>query len=591
MSRSARSERSDGTRTVERQLWRDAPAARRLSSAAIVLAAAAAFCWIAVALLLSGVVADVFVAGASLRAVAGPIVLMVVLVLARSALLWASALVAQRSAEAVKIGLRERLAVKLLRLGPIAVRGARTGELVYAVGEGVESLDAYVTRYVPARTLVIVVPLGIALVVLALDRLAFGILLVTGPVLVVLLGLIGRRISDLAERREHELAWMNAHFLDVLRGLPTLKLFGRAADQADRIELVSRRHGAATMDVLRIAFQTTLVLEWGTTAATALVAIEASARLMGGGIGFGQALAALLLTPEFFLPLRRLSAEHHVGRSGAAALRRISAILDEPERIASRVGRDRPRLPEPLEIRIEDVWVAYEEGKRPALSGCSVELPSGRTLALVGPSGSGKTTIANVLLGFVEPDRGTVMVDGKDLADIELSWWREHVAYVPQHPTLFHGSVAENLRLARPGATDDELAAAARIAGAHRFVTELPEGYATPIGEGGWRLSGGERQRVAIARAVLRDAPVLILDEPTSHLDGEVETAVLDGLARFAKGRTTLLITHHPATAFGVDLVAPMDRGRVAQTRVPGRSDGRDGLEPSVVFGTHGRQG
>jgi ATP-binding cassette subfamily C protein CydD len=454
---------------------------------------------------------------------------------------------------------------------------------VYAAGEGVEALDPYVTRYVPARMLAVVVPPAVAIVVLALDRWAFVILLVTGPVLVVLLGLIGRRVRDLAERRERELAWMNAHFLDMLRGLPTLKMFGRSAEEAETIELVSRRHGSATMDVLRTAFQTTLVLEWGATAATALVAIEASTRLLSGGLGFERALAALLLTPEFFLPLRRLAAEHHAGRSGTAALQRVDAILNEPDRMAPSAARGRPRLPDRLDVRLEDVWVSYEDGKRPALSGCSIELPAGRTVALIGASGSGKTTVANVLLRFVEPDRGLVTVDGRALAEIEPAWWRRHVAYVPQHPVLFHGSVAENIRLARPGANDDEVVAAARVADVHRFVMGLPDGYATAIGEGGWRLSGGERQRIAIARAVLKDAALWILDEPTSHLDADVGPTVLGALARLTRDLTTLLITHRPEPTFGADLVLLMDRGRVT------RFAERDDVDAWAVSATPGR--
>ena len=343
--------------------------------------------------------------------------------------------------------------------------------------------------------------------------------------LVLLLGLIGRRVRDLAERRERELAWMNAHFLDVLRGLPTLKMFGRSAEQAETIRAVSRRQGSSTMDVLRTAFQTTLVLEWGATAATALVAIETSVRLMAGGLAFERALAVLLLTPEFFLPLRRLSAEYHVGRSASAAAERVYAVLDAPVRIhVPAPGAGRP-LPARMDVRFDDVVVTYDDGSRTALAGCSLEIPHGRTVALVGPTGAGKTTVANVLLRFVDPDRGRVTVGGEPLSELDPALWRTRVAWVPQHASLFHGSVADNLRLARPDASDDDLVVAASAANAHGFVTDLPDGYATPIGEGGARLSGGERQRIALARAFLKDAPLLILDEPTSHLDRESAVA------------------------------------------------------------------
>ncbi|HKN80744.1 MAG TPA: thiol reductant ABC exporter subunit CydD, partial [Actinomycetota bacterium] len=505
---------------------------------ATALSVAAAFCWIAFALLLAIVVARVFVDGGTLGSVETLLLAMLALALVRGVLLWSSEVVAQRAAGGIKTDLRERLAAALVALGPTAVRGERIGELVYTAGEGVDTLDPYVTRYVPARVLAVLVPVLVASVVAVLDPWSVLVLLIAGPLLVLLLGLIGRRVRDLAERRERELAWMNAHFLDVLRGLPTLKMFGRSADQAETIRAVSRRQGSSTMDVLRTAFQTTLVLEWGATAATALVAIETSVRLMAGGLTFERALAVLLLTPEFFLPLRRLSAEYHVGRTAVAAAERVYAVLDTPVRIHVPTPSAARQLPARMDVRFDHIVVTYDEGSRTALAGCSLEIPHGRTVALVGPTGAGKTTVANVLLRFVDPDRGRVTVGGEPLSEIDPALWRTRVAWVPQQASLFHGTVADNLRLARPDASDDELMAAATAANAHAFVTDLPDGYATPIGEGGARLSGGERQRLALARAFLKDAPFLILDEPTSHLDRESETLVLEAASRLMRDRT-----------------------------------------------------
>lgn len=560
---------------VERRLWTEHPRARRTVRAATGLSLLGVGCWIAVALLLAAVVGRVFVEAGTLASVEGLLAGMVGLVLARGAFVWAGEVVAQRAAGVLKTDLRQRLAARLVALGPTYTRGERIGELVYAAGEGVEALDPYVIRFVPARSLAVVVPLVVAAVVAVLDPWTVPILLLTGPVLVLLLALIGRRVRDLTERRERELAWMNAHFLDVLRGLPTLKMFGRAAEQAETIEAVSRRQGSSTMDVLRTAFQTTLVLEWGATAATALVAIETSVRLMAGGLAFERALAVLLLAPEFFLPLRRLSAEYHVGRSALAAAERIHAVLDEPVRLPARASAPRHPLPLSLDVRFDDVVVTYDDGSRPALDGCSLEIPSGRTVALVGPTGAGKTTVANVLLRFVEPDRGGVTVGGRPLSEIDPAKWRSRIAWVPQHPSLFHGTVAENLRLARPDASDEELVDAARAAEAHRFVAELPGGYDTPIGEGGARLSGGERQRLAIARALLKDAPFVILDEPTSHLDREHERLVLRAVSRLVEGRTVLVIAHQPEPVARADLVVSLRAGRVVGTDHPSQPDAR----------------
>src|SRR5262245_6232880 len=559
-----RHERQDraADRAIERRLLVEHPRASRTLALATVVSFGATACWIGFALLLSVVVDRVFLGGGSLGSVSALLAGMVALVLFRGGLVWRSEVVAQRAAEDVKTSLRERLAITLAVLGPTYTAGERTGELVHTLGEGVEALDGYIARFRPARALAALVPLVVALVVLAIDPWTVTILLVTGPVLLLLLSLIGRRVRDQTRRRERELGWMSAHFLDVLRGLTTLKLFGRSAEQADTIAVIGRRYGSATMDVLRTAFQTTLVLEWGATAATALVAIEASVRLMSGELAFGRALALLLLAPEFFAPIRRLSAEYHAGRAGAAAASRLYEIVDEPGRIAAPLAGS--RLPARLDARFEDVRVAFEGGTRVALDGCAFEIPEGSVVALVGPTGAGKTTVANVLLRFVEPDAGRVVVGGLPLAGGDPPRWRTLVAHVPPHPYLFQGTVADNLRLARPEASDAELIAAVTAANAHGFVSRMPDGYDTPVGEGGARLSGGERQRLAIARAFLRDAPILILDEPTANLDEESGEVVLDALRVLARSRTVLLISHRPEPVLLADRVVSLSAGRVA---------------------------
>ena len=580
-NRTADREARSADRALEHRLWTEHPGARRTGAVATALAFGAAACWIAFALMLSAVVDRVFLGGESLASVTSLLTAMIAVVLVRGGLLWGSEVVAQRATEDVKSSLRDRLAARLVALGPTYTRGERTGELVHTLGEGVEGLDGYVTRFRPARTLAVVVPVAAACVVLVIDPWTVTILLVAGPFLVLLLGLIGRRVRDQTRRRERELGWMSAHFLDVLRGLTTLKLFGRSEEQADTIAAVGRRYGSATMDVLRTAFQTTLVLEWGATAATALVAIEASVRLMDGELSFGRALAVLLLAPEFFAPIRRLSAEYHAGRAGAAAASRIYEILDEPSRIAAPTDGREP--PSRLDVRFEDVRVAYEGGGRVALDGCALEIPEGSVVALVGPTGAGKTTVANVLLRFVEPDRGRVVVGGVPLSEIDPARWRTLVAHVPQHPYLFRGSVAENLRIARPEASDAELIAAATAANADGFVSRMPKGLDTPVGEGGARLSGGERQRLAIARAFLRDAPLAILDEPTANLDEESEDVVLDALRTLARSRTVLLISHRPEPVLLADRIVTMHAGRVVETltSVNGHRTARDGSAPA----------
>ena len=310
---------------------------------------------------------------------------------------------------------------------------------------------------------------------------------------------------------------MSAFFLDILRGLETLKAFGRSREQIDNIREISQRYGNTTMEVLRTAFQTSLVLEWGGTIATALVAVEVSLRLMNGSLPFNRAFAVLIITPEFFLPLRQLAIKYHAGTAGKAAAERIFTILDAlPKRTKSQVVRSLP--PTSMDIRFERVSFAYADGDRPALQDCSFRITDQSTFALVGPTGAGKTTVASLLLRFIEQDAGSITVGGVPLEEIDLAVWRSQVAWVPQNPHLFHGSIAENIRLARPEASAAEMIAAAKAATLDDYIQSLPQGYETPVGEEGARLSGGQRQRLAIARAFLKDAPLLILDEATSQL-------------------------------------------------------------------------
>jgi ATP-binding cassette subfamily C protein CydD len=473
-------------------------------------------------------------------------------------------------------------------LGPAFARTERTGELASTLVEGVETLDAYVTQFLPARYLAVLLPLFVLLLIFLLDPPTILVLLFAGPMLLLMLAFIGGRARALTDRRFLELSWMSAFFFDVLQGITTLKLFGRSREQADNIEDISRHYGKTTMEVLTTAFQTSLVMEWAATAATALVALEVSLRLMGGLLPFDRALAVLLLTPEFFLPLRQMAVRYHAGTAGQAAAARIFALLDVPlpgRPVGSVVAETGvTEVPaDSLEIAFSRVDFTYPAGTAnghlatpadtahspvesiPAVQNLTFTLPAGSTAALVGPTGAGKTTIASLLLRFIEPQAGTITVGGQPLAGIDPTRWRAQVAWVPQHPYLFHGTVADNIRLARPAATLEEVDAAAQAAHATEFIARLPQGYDTPIGERGVRLSGGQQQRLALARAFLKNAPLLILDEATTYLDAASEALIEAALLRLRQGRTVLMITHRLHLAASADQIIVLDGGRIVQ--------------------------
>lgn len=586
------------------------PAARRLLILAVAAGFSAGALLVAQIVLLSSAVHRVFILDQTLADVWPLLGVMLVLLLLRAGLIWAQEVSAQGAASRVKQSLRSQLLARLYALGPAYTRRERSGELVNTAVEGIETLDPYITQFLPARALAVMLPLLVLLVVFLIDPWTTLVLLFAGPMLLLLLAVIGGRAKALTERRFLELSWLSAFFLDVLQGLVTLKMFGRSREQADTIERISQHYGKTTMEVLATAFQTSLMMEWAATAATAMVALEASLRLTNGAITLDRALAVLLLTPEFFLPLRQMAVKYHIGTAGKAAAERVFGVLKEEEgkegkegkngKEGRKTGEPEGRTPEahslltepvlrpaqvvlrstaePCEIRFEDVWFAYpprgQDGgqlsEEPAavsatvLRGLTFTMPAGQTTALVGATGAGKTTVASLLLRFVEPDAGRITVDAAALAGIDPAAWRRRIAYVPQLPHIFHGTAMDNIRLARPEASLDAVIAAAQAAHAHEFIQKLPQGYDTPLGEGGARLSGGQRQRLALARAFLKDAPILLLDEATANLDPVSDALVRDALARLAAGRTVLLIAHRLELAAAHQIVVLHD-GRAAE--------------------------
>ncbi len=473
--------------------------------------------------------------------------------LARAGLVALRDLAAARTSTRVRREARAELARTLLRRGPDAVTGERAGELVTTATEGVAKLDGVVGRFLPGSATAVVVPGLVALTVLVLDPPSGGLLLVGGVVVVVFLWLVGTQAAASAREQWETLGRLGALLVDTLRVLPTLVTFGRARGSVRWLTEVSEGYRAATMKVLRTAFLSGFVLEFGATLCTALVAVTVGVRLFEGHLPFATALLVLLLTPEFFAPLRALGADHHASLEGRPAADRLFALLDAP--VPAR--GDRPLPAGVPHVRLVGVGVG------PVVDGVDLDLPPGSRTALVGPSGAGKTTLARLLLGLTPPERGAVLVDGVPLAGIDADAWRARTAYVPERPYLLPGTVADNVRLGRPDATDAEVARALARARA-TFVADLPRGADTPLGEDGARLSGGERLRIALARAFVKDAAVVVLDEPTSQLDPGGEAEVLAALADLSQGRTVLTITHRSAPLALHDRVVELD-GRLRE--------------------------
>jgi thiol reductant ABC exporter CydD subunit len=476
---------------------------------------------------------------------------------------------AARSAGTASARIRSSLRIRLLDAVARPVRSAgtderrRSGDLLGVVGDSVDALDDYVTRFVPAAALAVFGPAIVFVVVVLLDPLSSLVLVFAGPMLVLLLAVIGHRTRELTRVRLAELSWLHGFFLDLLRGLGALSVTNRAEDAGERIEEVSRRHGATTMEVLRTAFQTSLVLEWSATAATALVAVTVSFRMIGGGLGFAVALSTLVVVPEFFGPLRRLAVEYHAGQSGQAAWERIGPWLDDgPRSAVTGAGAVGPEVRGVAPLEFVGVTVRRDPEGAPTIDDVTFRIDPGETVALVGPSGAGKSTVVALVLGFLAPDSGMVRAAGVDLGEVDVAEWRRHLAWVPQSPTVFAGTVADNVRLG-VDADDDRVRAALHAAGAMEFVDGLHDGINTVLAEEGTTISGGQRQRLAIARAWVRDAPLVVLDEFTAHLDLVTEEQVLAAAEALLDGRTALLVAHRLQTARLADRIVVLDGGRV----------------------------
>jgi ATP-binding cassette subfamily C protein CydD len=543
-----------------RGLLRRIPPARLYLGATVLLGLLVAVVTVAQLASLSKIVDLVFLKAGSRNQAVTLLLMVAGTAVLRAGLLWVRETTAQQGAVRVKNDLRRRLFAHVLRLGPAFARSARSGELTTTLTEGVERLDPYFARYLPQVLLSAVVPLLVAAYILPRDIASAVLLVVTAPVIPVMMVLVGSYAEEHTRRQWLALSRMGAHFLDALQGLPTLKAFGRVAVEEEKVERVSRER---TLKVLRYAFLSGLVLEFMTAAAIALVAVVLGVRLINGAISFQDAFLVLLLTPEFYRPLRELGVHRHAGMEGKASAERIFEILDTP---VPPDGTLQENLSGGLELSFSDVRFTYPGRDIPALDGLSLTLPVGSRTALVGRSGSGKSTLVGLILRFLNPDAGVISANGVPIGDLPARAWREHVALVPQRPHLFYGSVLENIRLAKENATRSEIERAAELAGAAEFIRRMPHGYDTQIGERGQRLSGGEAQRLAIARAFLKDAALLIMDEPTSSLDPESERLVRDALERLARGRTSLIVAHRLNTVRTADRIVVLHEGQLAET-------------------------
>ncbi len=543
-------------RVLDERLLRYARATRTFLFVSVGLGVISALLIVLQAWLLADVVAGAFLGGKGLAQVRTQLIVLLGVVLARAMVAWAAELAASRSSARAKSQLRAALLERLATLGLDRSREQRTGELAILATRGVDALDGYFSLYLPQLFLAVIVPLVVLAVVVFEDWLSALIIAATIPLIPLFMALVGATTRERMDRQLRTLERLAGHFLDVVAGLPTLKVYGRAKAQALAIAQITDRYRRSAISTLRVTFLSSLILELVATISVALVAVAIGLRLMAGHLDLRAALFVLVLAPEAYLPLRQLGANYHASAEGVAAAEQVFAVLEQQ---ATPRGSSM-EVPNPASsgLAIEGLRVTYPGRAEPALEDISLTVGAGETVALVGPSGCGKSTLLSVLLGFVSPERGSVRIGSAELAELDPDAWRARLAWVPQRPHLFAASIAENVRLGRDGASDEEVWASIIAAGLADVVAKLPQGIQTVLGERGAGLSAGERQRIALARAFLRDAPLLLLDEPTANLDGQTEHEVLQAIRRLSRGRTVVLVAHRPALVALADRVLPL---------------------------------
>ena len=549
-------------RALDPRLLRRGRAVRAMLAADVALGAFAALLVLAQAVLIAHVAAGAF-DGEALDAVTVPLLVLLAVVAGRAVAAWGFEVVGRRAATDVLSGLRLEVVERRLRDQPSALDGAASAEVATTAVDGAAALETTFARYLPQLVLAVVVPAAVLVLVAAIDLVSAGVMLLTLPLVPVFMWLIGRYTERKTEERRQALALLATHFLDVVRGLPTLRAFNRGAAQVERVAEAGDRYRRTTMKTLRVAFLSSAVLELAATLGIALVAVTIGVRLVRGGIAFEAGLTVLLLAPELYLPLRNLAAQFHAAADGRAAADRLLDLVELPPAVRS--GTASPPSPALAPVQLEAVTFAYPARPGLVLDSIDLELEPGETVAVVGPSGSGKSTVAALLLKLVEPTAGRIRIGSLDLASCDSQAWRELLAWLPQRPTLFRASVAANVRLGDPRADDERVRRAAALAGADDFIRALPGGYDTVVGEGGRALSAGELQRIALARAFLRDAPLVVLDEPTANLDGESAEIVADAVERLRANRTVVLAVHQPELAARADRVVRLAAGRIVE--------------------------
>jgi len=566
---------------LDPRLWALTAGVRGRIAATVLVGLAAVAAGIARLALLGWLLGRVLT-GESLAALVPAIALTALALAARSALDYARTMVAHHTAAKVQERLRQTLYTQIASLGPAHFVRARTGDVMLSMVEGVQQLETYFGQYLPQLFVSAITPLLIFGFVAFVDLPVALVLLVAAFVVLLAPALWHSKDRQASLARNRAYAAFGADFLDAVQGLATLKAFGQSGARARQLQHRAHELFRSTMWVLGSNTMARGITDTGIALGAAVALTLGAWRVGTGAMSVPALLIILMLGVEVFRPLRELRILLHQGMLGLSAARGIFALLDAVPAVS-----DHAAGPEPADagVAFEDITFSYPGARRPAHVELSFHVRPGERVAIVGPSGSGKSTIARLLLRFHDPDRGRVTIGGRDLRQLSFEQVRSRVALVSQDTWLFHGTVEDNIRMGKPDASADELRAAARAANAEEFILRLPQSYDTVVGERGVRLSGGQRQRIAIARALLRDAPILVLDEALSSVDAESEALIQAALDRLMRGRTSLIFAHRLSSVIGADRILVLDQGRLVEQGTHAALIGRGGAYSRLMAG------
>ncbi|OEH84533.1 thiol reductant ABC exporter subunit CydD [Desulfuribacillus stibiiarsenatis] len=507
------------------------------------------------------IVDQVFLKGLQLSSMYGMLGTLLAIFIGRGLLMYWNAKVGVSLAGAVKNSIREKLVQKLTKSAPHYLLSRKTGQLISVLADAIDQIEGYYSRYLPQLIQAAIIPLMVLIIVFTFNIYSALIMLITAPLIPVFMVLIGKMADSKSREQMDILMRFSGHFLDVLHGFTTLKIFGQSRAQRREIVEISNNFRDTTMEVLKIAFLSALMLEILATISTAMIAVEVGLRLVYDHLSFHTAFFILLLAPELYLPLKNLGSGFHTGRNAIAAGEKIWEVLDEKE-LKTNWGNQELSLLAPPQMTIENVSFHYQEN-REILKKICVAIRAGEQVAIVGRSGSGKTTLLKLLLGLLPPTQGRILVNGINLSDVKEDSWLSNVAYVSQEPYLFAGTIADNIVMSNVKATRPDIEHAGKLAGVDLVVEHLFLGYDTVVGEGARGISGGEKQRIALARAFLKQAPVVILDEPTAGLDLETEHFMKQAMEKLREHATVFTVAHRLQTIIGADKILLLSDGEV----------------------------